>query len=315
MDRSLGHRIALCLVALLVIAGSQDEIRVGNVEVGEEWGVLIDGADATGAVDDRVAISSTDRIVLENLHSSTEARAEVVGFTRGRPMKLLEAAAWTPEETDSVQLDFSPEITLPVTVWVVATPFEELAQTVADSVATTLAVWRDERIGLRLEVEIVDVTGGFVAVTFSDFDCSKRMTIANSLGSRAGRFNVYWVETVNGSTYAGDSCVIGGGFVAMGRDVSDELLVHELGHGLGLEHVDGQDGFDARNVMCSASSMRAFLTEGQSFRAHADGISALNHLYNARVGEVTRTCPHLTSDPSCPSIGRRIWPDATPPVP
>lgn len=315
MHGSRTQGLALCFAALLGIDCTRDEIRVSNTDAGEEWGLLIDGTATAGAIDDRVAIGSADRIELDNLHASAAAREEVIGFTRGRPVKLLEAVAWTPAETDVVNLAFSPVIVLPVTVWIVATPSEELEERAVEHALTTASIWRAERVGLELSLEIVDVTGHADAWSFSDFACSMRQAMMAAMGSRPSRFNVYWVDTVNGSTYAGSSCALGSGFVAMGRDTSDDLLVHELGHGLGLEHTDAQSGFGHTNVMHSASSTREFLTEGQVFRAHVDPGSVLNGLYGARAGEPTRVCAHSASDASCPGIGTRIWSDATPPPP
>ncbi len=54
---------------------------------------------------------------------------------------------------------------------------------------------------------------------------------------------------------------------------------------------------------------RAFITEGQLFRAHLNGNSALNGVYNARAGEPTRTCGHNADNNDCPVLNTRIWAD------
>ena len=101
-------------------------------------------------------------------------------------------------------------------------------------------------------------------------------------------------------------------------------LAHELGHALGLYHIDSfsdtanppQPYFNQKNVMHSASSKtRNFLTEGQTFRAVVQDGSALNKIYNARLDPlIKRRCndevgPDPTDPHGCPPVDTRIWVD------
>ncbi|HZQ60474.1 MAG TPA: hypothetical protein VFC24_03940, partial [Casimicrobiaceae bacterium] len=108
----------------------------------------------------------------------------------------------------------------------------------------------------------------------------------------------------------GNACSIGGSFVAIAAGAGAELLAHELGHDLALEHIDDLAGqFDMTNVMHSASNTRAYFTEGQLFRAHVRSASAINALFGARSGQPTRDCDRDTLTIACPSIAKRIWAD------
>ena len=66
--------------------------------------------------------------------------------------------------------------------------------------------------------------------------------------------------------------------------------------------------------MHSASSVRQYLTEGQTFRAHTRPASALNAVYNARAGQPTRSCDRDTPMLQCPLIRKRIWADGLHPA-
>src|SRR4029079_8080736 len=101
-----------------------------------------------------------------------------------------------------------------------------------------------------------------------------------AIGARPGRINVYLVSLVDGSTSRGNACIVGGGFAAIAAGAGAELLAHELGHDLALEHIDDLVAdFNAANVMHSASNVRQFLSEGQVFRAQLRSNSALNAVY------------------------------------
>ena len=98
--------------------------------------------------------------------------------------------------------------------------------------------------------------------------------------------------------------------MAIAAGAGSELLAHELGHDLALEHIDDRVAdFDPTNIMHSASNIREFLTEGQLFRAHLRQNSALNLVYGARPGLPIRNCDRDTLTLDCPSIAKRLWAD------
>jgi hypothetical protein len=132
------------------------------------------------------------------------------------------------------------------------------------------------------------------------------------IGSRPGRINVYLVNLVDGSPSRGNACAIGGSFVAIAAGSGAELLAHELGHDFALEHIDDlTSAFDVTNVMHSASNARAYLTEGQVFRAHLRSASAINAVFGLRTGLPVRDCDRDTLTLTCPAIAKRIFPDGT----
>ena len=163
-------------------------------------------------------------------------------------------------------------------------------------------------------LEIVDATVNPAASAWSAFTCgagnANVAALQAAIGARPGRINVYLVSLVDGSTSRGNACIVGGGFVAIASGAGSELLAHELGHDLALEHVDDLAAdFDATNIMHSASNVRRFLTEGQLFRAHLRSNSAVNLVYGARPGLAMRNCDRDTLTLDCPPIAKRLWAD------
>jgi predicted Zn-dependent protease with MMP-like domain len=273
---------------------------------------LIDGTTVSGAVDDRIATGTGVELTLENFWSSPDAEDEVIAVTRGRALELVESVPWSEEEGDLAQVEFAPEIEISLTIWVVKGPWEEGYDHAVEQLLTLDSLWWQERVGIRRgAIELVDATATNNAGFYHQFDCSDRQALEQTIGSRPGRINVYRVESVSGTPFAAEACGLGSGFVALGQSTSSDILVHEIGHSFGLEHPQGIAGLGEENVMADLSSQRAFLTEGQVFRAHVDPGSVINSLYGARPGEPVRSCPHAAASATCPPLATRIWPDVS----
>ena len=168
-----------------------------------------------------------------------------------------------------------------------------------------------ERLGVRMTaIEIVDATANPSA---GRVDARSRAGPATptsrrckaAIGARAGRINVYLVALVDGSTSRGNACGVGGDFVAIAAGAGAELLAHELGHDFALEHIDDLvAAFNQANIMHSASNVRQYLTEGQTFRAHLRSNSAINGVYGTAPGLPMRDCDRDTLTPLCPAIAK-----------
>ena len=290
-----------------MLYGCGDDVELSNTS-GMGNGVLIDGQDSTGQLNDKTFLSSGDIVDVGDVDPSGVYN-EVIAFTNLRPLAIDTSTAWTTGK-DDIPLPFANEIQIPVTIWIVRGPFGTQQTRALNAVTTTVGIWDDERMGVAPSpVQIVDATGDPDAPTYFAFDCSLQNGIENDIGKTNGRINVYYVDTVDGGTGRGQACSIGSDFVAMGRFTGNELLAHEFGHDFALTHIDGLPDFDQTNVMHSASNTREFHTEGQLQRAHMKPNSALNSVYNARAGEPTRNCPRDTANDECVDIVKRIWAD------
>jgi hypothetical protein len=267
-------------------------------------GLLIDGRGASGDVNDRGVISA-DTIVTIVMSAAAETN-EVLAFTEGRP-PILVPSPWT-SGADTVSVEFPSPVAIPLTIWIVRGPFATQRQRAADAVVTTAAIFQAERMGVVFSnVEFIDATA--TADTSSLFDhtlCNQQTRTTTSIGNHAGRINVYYVATVDGGAGRGRAC--GTSYIIMAERSGHELLAHEIGHTLGLGHVDGDVRYDQTNVMHSASDSRQYLTEGQVFRTHYNTFSALRALYAART-DAPRTCPDGVGTVGCPHLHHRLWAD------
>src|SRR5215471_3839744 len=239
---------------------------------------------------------------------------EAITFSAHRPV-ALQSVAWSTSAGDqTVSVPFAGEFNTPVTIWVLVGPYTTTQQTALTLWQTAQQIYWDERLGVSLQLEVVDATANPKASSWSAFTCgtgnANVAQIQSDIGMRPGRMNVYMVSLVDGSSSRGNACAIGGGFVAIASGSGAELLSHELGHDFGLEHIDDlTDSFDTTNVMHSASNNRQFLTEGQTFRAHLRPNSAINSVFGLRSGMPTRACDRDTMILGCPWIAKRIWAD------
>ncbi len=310
IERSAIVSRSICCFVLGVGLAGCDSVEVVNAPLPTEWGMLVDGTRAGGPVNDQRYRSTNRRRWIGRINAGSASNEEVTAFTNGRPVALEENVGWTSSAFDRVRVDFPNRILIPVTVWIVRGPFIPQRNLALNHLLTTATIWNNERMGIGFSaIEIVNATGDPDAPTYFNFNCGLRAGIQTDIGRRANRINIYWVDTVDGGTGRGQACAFGSDFVAMGRATNDELLVHEFGHNFDLEHTNGQATFDQTNIMHSASSTREFITEGQLFRMHLDGNSALNTTYNARPGLPTRNCTHGASNNNCPAINTRLWAD------
>jgi len=301
-----------------------DIVNVRNGS-GNAIGLMVDGQDVAGSVNDSAHISTNTAIDVGELSLSSQTN-EVVGFANDSPPKYL-STPWT-NSSDNFYLEFRPKIRIPVTVWIVKGPFagqNGQRQHAIDARIRTSDIWRNEHMGVTFSssFNIIDATGDpdaskYYAISLEDdpagIDKSKVWKpLQNDIGFKSGQLNIYWVDTVNGEQDRGHSNF--GAQIVMGMYTSNDLLAHEIGHAFSLQHIDEYVGsdlkFNPENIMYSSSeSGRQFFTEGQLFRSHLELNSVLNVLYHKRPGELTRTCSHTTSATSdCPALQKRIWAD------
>jgi hypothetical protein len=240
---------------------------------------------------------------------------EAIGFSEYRPAAHRNVLWLTLFGNQPVDIDLRDQIRVPMTFWVLTTPFSrDRADDFWFAMQTTY--W-PERLGLLFTpYQVRDASTNTNAARYRAFTCGNNNAnmngLRNDIGFDAGRVNVYIVDSVDGSTSRGNACEIGGAFVAIAGTAGVDLMSHEVGHNMALTHIDDLTGnFNVTNVMHSASSSRQFLTEGQLFRAHLQPRSAINAVYGVRPGQITRDCPRNDNNRTCPAIEKRLWADGT----
>ena len=258
----------------------------------------------------------------------------VFGYTKGHPPAAHEVQ-WTATDSETVNVNFSDLICIPLDIWIVSGNFSKQRQLASDAVKRTARVWTREHQGFCIDLKDVhDETGNPKAGNYSTssegssdeaFYCDRVNNIKADIGATTDSINVYFVDFV--ATDQGIRTSYGlwcsnGNVIALGSSASDHVLVHELGHAFSLEHIDHLSQikhvegspilFDSMNVMAGGSYQRRSLTEGQTLRAVLNAGSYVNEGLKARAGKVTHlfcgTDPKL-EDALCPPIHTRLWPD------
>jgi hypothetical protein len=314
-------RRKICALAasavVLGLLGACDTIRVDNGL--SQVGLLVDGQSSNGPTNDRrraVAASSPVQINVGGLSSAAAPdRNEAVGFGLGRSPRRDEMR-WTSGR-DRFNMALGDQINVGLTIWIVQGPFAAQRDHAFIACVQTLGIWFWERTGLALNrCDIRDATADpditNAILNSTGGDNRNWNDFSNAIGFVQNQINVYWINTVEGSTTTGWSDF--GGRIVMGRNTGQELLVHEVGHGFSLRHPvgscsDASTMFDHTNIMWACSDDREFATEGQVFRMHFNPASSLNALYNARPGQPTETCFGAAESPACPALERRLWAD------
>jgi len=299
------------LILVCAVTSACDTLRIHN-GAGHPVGLLIDAQNSSGFLNDHAVVTSRSEIATTNYRSSASSN-EVIGFTNDRPPKHV-MTPWTPQR-DTFDVAFAPLLHIPVTVWIIKGPFDQQRLHAIEACIRTSAIWHAERMGVEFSpFEIRDATGdpeaaAHYAFPNGDVGDSVWKPLRDDIGFIPNRLNIYWVDTVNGGSGNGWSNF--GAQIVMGQNSGDELLSHEIGHAFSLTHTNGDNNFNVENIMASASNTRQYVTEGQLFRSHVNPTSVLNALYNARSGEITRTCTYASSGPLCPVIHKRIWADGS----
>jgi len=315
--------------------GGADEIVKVNSSIFEA-GYLIDGANVNGEFVDSTIVTRDDIFEFStDLIARTDGQAEVAAFTRSRSPFVASGYQWNAGY-DVVGIPFPDAYVLDFTVWVVdvdlLNPVNNRVNETLDALAYAQAIWEIEGMGITVgNVTVTDATG-FAGVNAlrdcsSCFDSPYFSNLTTTVGFTPGEINIYLTRKVFDSRQFGVVNLISGDKIALGMWTGEEdLLVHEIGHLFSLLHTEEPldpnqrdfdlNDFDLENVatgVAPGSNKRRWFTEGQVYRSHFNGSSALNDLYTVRAGAFVvpgNDCPHSgTRTPQCPEIQKRIFPD------
>jgi hypothetical protein len=294
-----------------------DHVHITNAD--GDVGFLVDGKRLDSINDEGFVGTGNNDIDFEiGFIQSTPIASEhnwVVGFGANRAPTYMDTP-WTTSK-DVFNLLLNDTIDVPLDIWILEGPYTDQALRAAAAVATANAIWQAERAGLQIS-----------SVNYHDETANPNLTLQllnpisltlnwndypNLIGSTSGRINIYYLNTIKLRSGYGISDF--GSNILMSKNTIDQILVHELGHALNLQHpvssYTASPTFDKTNVMWHSSSSREFLSEGQIFRAHFDAASAVNAIFAARVGQPTTNCQSFTGDTTCPTLERRLWADGT----
>lgn len=295
-----------------------DTIHVQNA-IGD-YGLLVDGAESNSeaVINDarHTPHQMGDTFIDVGQLTTAEPphRNEAIAFGESRSPYRQETS-WTTGN-DSFTFPLGDQLEIPVTNWIVYDHSGNQRDLARNACIDTSTIWAAERMGIQIsECEVIymadqefdDAILNSVGEDHRNWD-----DFSNEVGIYNDRINVYWIETVDGQATAGWSDF--GNRIVMGWSVSGHLLAHELGHALSLLHPVELCNRASRsrslsNVMCAYTNHRNFLSEGQIFRAHFNGSSALNATYDVRQGDPVTACIEEAQTEECPALDERLWPD------
>ena len=272
MIRSKTSSLLAATVLVMAVAGCNANAKIVLTNTtGSERGVLASGRGSSGPFTYQRFTSITDTVDLGQQLSPSGGNDEVLAFENVRPPAIRTPVTWTGG-SDTVNLALANEIFIPITVWILKTPFATQQARAINTCITTTQIWDGERMGLGIgSFDITDATGNAKAATYQAFDCTKQAGIQTDIGKLAGRINIYIVDTVDGGTGRGNACNIGSDFVALGSALGFELAAHETGHDFALTHVDDLTAtFDQTNIMHSVRQHAAVHHRGTTLSRSPD---------------------------------------------
>src|SRR5262249_35803256 len=115
------------VVFLVMLTGAisyllrSDRVVLSNTS-GSENGILVDGESSLAVLVYQSSASTSSTFKVGLLHNAP-GNNEVIAFTNQRPVAIATSVDWTPPQA-SVNLPFSNQIQIAVTVWVVRGTFQ-----------------------------------------------------------------------------------------------------------------------------------------------------------------------------------------------
>lgn len=258
---------------------AKDRIVLHDNTGGDNASVYVDANRASGCVSDESRRGS-GVIPMGDVLANGSCRSEAVVFSDDDAMQLIEGVgAWTNLSGDTLDINLSPRLMAPVSVWI-ARPGG--IQTAMDDVDHTNLLFNSNNSGIGFTPAYHDVSTDAAAMAIIGTTCASDPSgIQASAFYTPGQLNVYYVTgTFTGCTPDADYNV-----VSIGTTSNNQTMAHEFGHSMGLGHTNGSSN---DNIMIGGGQNRTHFYDGQSFRMNAHCGSSLNK-NGVRVGPM-RQC-------------------------
>ena len=309
----------LALATATGTADEEDTVTFSNVALGEEFAFIVDGKRDGEQVDDAAyretipATSTTSSVTVSIGNMQQNAWNEITVFQKGR-MVGIHTPSWTDDGGNRYPVELKEESAIDLDVWLVkdrrvTTSGYNRASWAA---ARATEIWTNERMGVKLgtltvhaDIPVDENLQNLLKFSCTSTGCKEGEDLKRLVGHVPGRVNVYYVEEVN----FGDGWATTNGvwchddMLVLGREARSDLLSHEFGHSLQLNHVSGA-AFNEKNVMWDLSVSRRYYTEGQLMRSYAVENSSIVRTYKLVSG--AHDC---NESKMCPGVEFRIWDD------
>jgi hypothetical protein len=286
-------------------------VLLGNTS-GDAASVLVDARRSSGCVLEEERRGS-GTIGMGNVLGNAGCRSEVAVFSDDDAMRLVEnVGVWTNLIGDVLNVKLSPDrLMAPVTVWLARSG--ALATATGDINNANL-LYNSNNSGIGFNAVFNDVSANPAAVTtiMNSDGCLNLPALQASAFFTPGRLNVYYINRA----FTGFNCNADRNIQYIGTTANNQSLAHEFGHGMSLDHTNGDPAFPANNVMIGGGSSRTHFSDGQSFRMNTQCQSSLN--VNGTRSGPQRNCPNtipgqavcpVTTSTHCPPLATDVQPN------
>lgn len=244
-----------------------DRIVLHDNTSSDSASLYVDANRAGGCVNDEPHRGS-GVVSMGDLLPNGACRSEVVVFSDDDAMQLVEnVTSWTQASNDTLDVNMTPRLMAPVSVWV-ARPGG--LQTAIDDVDHANLLYNSNNSGIGFTPSFHDVSNDANATAIIGPNCaSDPSAIEASAFYTPGQLNVYYVT----GSFTG--CVPDADYnvASIGTTSNNQTLAHEFGHSMGLGHTNGSSN---DNIMVGGGQNRTHFYDGQSFRMNAHCGSSLN---------------------------------------
>lgn len=298
------------LIAAAIVAGTrgcagEPEPRVATdlLEIDGDTGgdvvAFIDGRLEDGCVHDLI-VRGRGMLTLGNLLAPQGCHSELTIFQVDRGMYNTKLQK---DWSDDVGERISVSLTKPLeSVDVVVRMTDEMNERDEARAINDLAranhIFNTMRCGIRFHL-----VGKIERVKATNVKtCQSAYEVNEQIGAKTGVVNIYYtpkMDPLPGKYLPprGAFCKDSAATVLVTRDGDNEVLAHELGHALSLDH-----GGSTHNVMNDGTILRRSLAEGQCFRCNTDTNSFLN--WRGRQRDPRQSCTVASSNSNCPPYDR-----------
>lgn len=323
-------RLTKCVLFLgLIIAGAckdrlamkfkalgYDTVNVSGIGTGRAI-VIANGhrADVQPCARGYILSAASPSAQFENLLTAPPCEADVAAFAKGRGMGYENASQkWTDRPGDQVAIVLASRLSvIPLNIFILSG--DEYAAEGTDPIASRISSANED---LNRAVQLYDdyMTGISFSVTNQIFDETQRGNFTSDLltadCTNVGPFlavdrertaikgiNVFYSDGQAGllGKTCHDSSNFGSIVIVISQGATGDVLAHEFGHALSLDHYN-QYGVPIDNLMMSPTSFPTSLTIGQAFRMNVNALSVLNT--GAYRTGTTKTCPDPAGPPASP---------------
>lgn len=283
-------------------------------DTGDRAVILADGRHSTNpfnsqCVDDAVYRTAT-AIGVGNFMTQGACHEELIVFSDGNEMRLIENPSWTDPTGDVENVRMYDRLRPGVSIWVVE---ENSLQRAALDAVRADQLFNASNCGIGFSWQLEDQTGHPEAENLRDSDCTQVTALHSEIGFTSDHLNVYYLRDPGASSrWCGQDTIL------IGATADNEALAHEFGHAFSLEDTDGNAAIATTNVMADGHVGRDSFTEGQCFRANVNDCSGGASYLNTsglranlpgRSALPSRCCPDTTTSPQCPDLALDVVPN------